>query len=302
MNLNQLEVLVAIVATGSLTEAGERIGLTQSAVSYSLSKLEAELGVQLLERGRLGIEITPIGEDVLIHARAILAQVEVIRQKTGRARGLAIGKLRFGCVPHVSPRLLTGILRSFQTDYPDIDIVVFEGKPIELISWLREGIVDVATVILPEQFPASTPLARDQVHVIVSARHRLAAQQRITLAQLDKESLIAPQEQYEMITALPQMQAVSLPRLRYAVSGYQTIFAMVRENMGISLMPGKVLTPDIDGIVGIPLSPTLSVDIHIAANMASPATDAFLACASRWSLEHGFLPTEMADLATDYTD
>lgn len=294
MNLNQLEVLVAIVDTGSLTEAGERIGLTQSAVSYSLSKLEAELGVQLLERGRLGIEITPIGEDVLIHARAILAQVEVIRQKTGRARGLAIGKLRFGCVPHVSPRLLTGILRSFQTDYPDIDIVVFEGKPIELMSWLREGIVDVATVVMPEQFAVSSPLARDQIHVIVSARHRLAAQKNVSLTQLAKEALIAPQEQYEMITGLPQMQAVSLPRLRYAVSGYQTIFSMVRENMGVSLMPGKLLTPDVDGVVGVPLSPELWVDIHVAANMASPATDAFLASARRWSQEHGFLPAELS--------
>jgi DNA-binding transcriptional LysR family regulator len=295
MNLNQLEVLVAIVDSVSLTEAGEQIGLTQSAVSYSLSKLEAELGVQLLERGRQGIEITPIGEDVLIHARAILAQVEVIRQKTGRARGLAIGKLRFGCVPHVSPRLLTGILRSFQTDYPDIDIVIFEGKPVELMSWLHEGMVDVATVILPERFPVSAPLARDQIHVILSARHRLATQSSISLAQLAKESLIAPQEQYEMITALPQMQSISLPRLRYAVSSYQTIFAMVRENMGISLLPGKLLSPDVDGVVGVPLTPELSVDIHIAANISSPATDAFLTSAQRWSTEHGFLPSEMAD-------
>jgi len=299
MNLNQLEVLVAIVDTGSLTEAGERIGLTQSAVSYSLSKLEAELGVQLLERGRLGIEITPIGEDVLLHARAILVQVEVIRQKTGRARGLAIGKLRFGCVSHVSPQLLTGILRSFQTDYPDIDIVIFEGKPVELMAWLREGIVDIATVLIPEHFPVSSPLARDQIHAMVSSRHRLAAQNSVSLAELARESLIAPQEQYEMITALPQMQSVSLPRLRYAVSGYQTIFAMVRENMGISLMPGKVLTPDVDDIVGVPLSPALSVDIHIAATISSPATEAFLSCARRWSREHGFLPAEMADAADE---
>lgn len=301
MNLNQLEVLVAIVDTGSLTEAGERIGLTQSAVSYSLSKLEAELGVQLLERGRLGISITPIGEDVLIHARAILAQIEVIRQKTGRARGLAIGKLRFGCVPYVSPHLLTGILRSFQTDYPDIDIVIFEGKPVELMTWLHDGIVDVATVVLPESFQVSTPLARDQVHVIVSVRHPFATQKSISLAQLANESLIAPQEQYDMITALPQMQPITLPRLRHAVSGYQTIFTMVRENMGISLMPGKLLTTDVDGVVGVPLSPALSINIHIAANISSPATDAFLAGARRWSQEHGFLPAETVDLPSEST-
>ncbi len=59
MNLNQLEVLVAIVDTGNLTSAGDVVGLTQSAVSYSLSRLEAELGVTLLERGRQGIANNP---------------------------------------------------------------------------------------------------------------------------------------------------------------------------------------------------------------------------------------------------
>jgi DNA-binding transcriptional LysR family regulator len=54
MNLAQLEVLVAILESGSLTEAAEVVGLKQSVVSYSLSKLEAELGVVLMERGRQG--------------------------------------------------------------------------------------------------------------------------------------------------------------------------------------------------------------------------------------------------------
>ncbi|MEO1165535.1 MAG: LysR family transcriptional regulator, partial [Chloroflexota bacterium] len=74
MNLGQLEVLVAIVDTGSLTEAADTVGLTQSAVSHSLSRLEAELGVTLLERGRQGASLTRIGEDVVEHARAILQQ------------------------------------------------------------------------------------------------------------------------------------------------------------------------------------------------------------------------------------
>ena len=84
MNLSQLEVLVAIVETGSLTEAAETVGLTQSAVSYSLKKLEAELSVTLLQRGRQGVTVTRIGEEVVPHARSIMGQVEIIRQKLAR--------------------------------------------------------------------------------------------------------------------------------------------------------------------------------------------------------------------------
>ncbi|NDJ51551.1 MAG: LysR family transcriptional regulator [Chloroflexi bacterium] len=108
MNLSQLEVLDAIVRTGSLTEASYDVGLTQSAVSYSLSRLETELGVKLLERGRQGVSLTRIGEEVLQHARIVLKQMEIIRQRTAQERGLAVGKLRFGCVPS-PPRTTAGL-------------------------------------------------------------------------------------------------------------------------------------------------------------------------------------------------
>jgi len=63
MNLGQLEVLVAIVNSGSLSESPEVVSLTQSAVSFSLSRLEAELGVTLLERGRQGVALGGISKE-----------------------------------------------------------------------------------------------------------------------------------------------------------------------------------------------------------------------------------------------
>ena len=292
MNLSQLEVLVAIVDAGSLTEAAEAVGLTQSAVSHSLNRLEAELGVTLLERGRQGISVSRIGQEVVNHARIILSQTEIIRQKTARARGVSVGKLRFGCVPHVSPRLLTGIIRDFQHRYPEIEIVLFEGKSPELMNWLQEGIIDAAMVLLPDHYPLSVPLARDEIKVILAESHPLATADKLTLAQLSDEPLIAPQDQYQLITSLPQLQHVSLPHLHYAVSAYHTIFGMVRENMGVSLLPGDLITPVVDGIVSVPLVPPLVVDVYLAASVRSPVTEAFLNNAHTWSQAAGFLPDD----------
>lgn len=143
MNLSQFEVFVAIVDTGSMKEAAEIVGLTQSAISYSLSRLESELGVTLLERSRQGVTVTNIGKEVLQHARNILTQTEVIRQKTNRERGFSVGKIRFGTVPNIAPRLLTGILRDFQHKYPNIELVLFEGNPHELLEWLETDVIDV---------------------------------------------------------------------------------------------------------------------------------------------------------------
>jgi len=61
--------------------------------------------------------LTRIGEEVLQQVRSILVQTEVIRQKAARERGLSVGKLCFGCVPHIPARMLTGILRDFQHQY-----------------------------------------------------------------------------------------------------------------------------------------------------------------------------------------
>src|SRR5712691_10765452 len=122
MNFSQLQCFVAIADTGSFTEAAYSIDLTQSAVSHALSSLERELGVTLLERNHTGVvALTSVGQKLLPHVRALLAQAETIRQEAKAARGLAKVKLRLGSIPPVSPRLFAGVLTHFQQQYPDID-------------------------------------------------------------------------------------------------------------------------------------------------------------------------------------
>lgn len=290
MNLSQLEVLVAIVETGSLTEAGEVVGLTQSAVSYSLSRLEAELGVTLLQRGRQGVAVTQIGEDVLHHARSILAQVDVIRQKAARERGLAVGKLRMGCVPSVDARLLTGIIRDFQVRYPDVEVVLFEGTPQELLDWLDTQVIDVATVMSHEAFPVAVPLVQNEIKIIVAEDHPLAAHSEAPFTALAHETLLVPRAEYDMIARFAGFENITLPRLRHEVSARSTIFAMVRENMGVSMAPEMLIDAQGEGIVALSFTPRLFLSVHLAASVHSPLTEAFLNSAHAWARGHGFLP------------
>src|SRR3989454_2495802 len=85
MNFSQLQSFVALAETGSFTEAAYNVDLTQSAVSHALAALESELGVTLLERNRTGVvAVTNVGQKIIPHVRAILAQAEAIEQE---ARG-----------------------------------------------------------------------------------------------------------------------------------------------------------------------------------------------------------------------
>ena len=293
MNLSQLEVFAAIVDHGSLTEAAEVVGLTQSAVSYSLSKLEAELGVVLLERSRQGIVVTRIGEEILGHARQILAQAEVIRQKTARERGMAVGRLRLGCVTQMAPQLLAGIIRDFQHHYPEIDVTVFEGNPYELLGWLENGTIDLSTIINPQGHRSSVTLAEDEIVVLASKKHPFASLSEVTLSMMSDQSLIGPRATFDFLAKLPGLSSTNLPRLRYDVSLYNTIHAMVRENMGISLSPAKLSEIQPDGIVALPLSPRIRIRVYLAASIDSPAAQAFMSTAQQWALEHGYLPQDV---------
>lgn len=288
MNLSQLQVLVAIVDTGSLTEAAEVVSLTQSAVSYSLSKLEAELGVTLLERGRSGITVTRIGEEVVQHARIVISQTEIIRQKTARERGISVGKIRFGSVARIPSRLLTGIIRNFQHQYPDIEIIFFEGTPNELTDWLEQGIIDVGTVIEPQRFTQAAPLMHDEIKAITSVNHELAKQDSVPIERFLHEPLVGPKAEFGLIHQFIKTPQFSHVQLRYEVTTQNTIFAMVRENMGVTLMP-QMLVEDIDGLKTLSFIPQLTISVYLAANTEQPATQAFLKSASQWSKAHGFL-------------
>ncbi len=279
---------MAIVDTGSLTGAGDVVGLTQSAVSYSLSRLEAELGVTLLERGRQGITVTRIGAEVVQHARAVLNQTEAIRQKAARERGLTIGKLRFGCVTTIPSRLLTGILHDFQQKFPDIDIVLFEGTPRELVDWLENGVIDIATVTRPEGFALSTPFVQAEIALVVPTKHRLAHESAVALESLANEVFIGPKAEYGLLNMLLAHTGIALPRLRHELSTPGTIFAMVREKMGVALLLKMLIDTDTPGIVALSLDPKRFVDIYLASNLKSPAAEAFLASCSTWAKAHGF--------------
>jgi len=289
MNLSQLEVLIAIVETGNFTDAAEFVGLTQSAVSYSLSKLEAELGVYLMERGRQGITLTPIGKEMVLHARRILNEIEIMRQKAARERGLTVGKLRFGCVPTIPSRLLTGILRDFSLKYPDIDLVLFEGTPPELVDWLSTGVIDVGTVATADGFLTTMPFVHDEIRLIVSTSHSLATLAQVSLEQLRHEPLIGPKIEYSIMSKLLRRQNLTIPRLRYEVSTQSTVFSMVRENLGVALVLKMALPSNMDSLVDLPLNPAAHVDIFLGTNSNSIAAREFMVRASNWAKEHRFL-------------
>jgi DNA-binding transcriptional LysR family regulator len=295
MNFSQLQSFVALADTGSFTEAAYAIDLTQSAVSHALAALESELGVTLLKRNRKGVvALTDAGQKIIPHVRALLAQVEAIEQEAKAAHGEAAGKLRLGSMLSiVSPALLARVLTCFRASYPDIEVVLFEGTMREVGEWIEKSIIDVGFVLFPAQGIEVTPITTDELCVLVPPGHRLHTKVAVTPRDLQEEGWIMEKNQ----CALQLMEAAVgpsrvRPQIRYQASDSATILAMIREGLGITLMPRMVLPKKLDGVVALPLDPPHQLQIGLAVRsqaMASPAAQLFVQTALIRVQESAFL-------------
>ena len=292
MNFSQLQSFVALADTSSFTEAAYAIDLTQSAVSHALAALENELGVTLLERNRKGVvALSQAGQKILPHARALLAQMEAIEQEAKAAQGLAMGKLRLGSILSIiSPDLLASLLTRFQQQYPEIEVVLFEGAMHEVGEWIENSIIDVGFVILPARGVESTPITIDEMCILMPPMHRLHAQMAVTPKELRDEGFIMEKNQCTL-TLMKRAgfeQNKIKPFIRYQASDSATIHAMVREGLGITLVPRMMLPKKLEGVVALPLDPPQQLQIGLAVRSHSSASSAaklFIQSALAWTQE-----------------
>ncbi|MEP6986141.1 MAG: LysR family transcriptional regulator [Chloroflexota bacterium] len=288
MNLSQLQSFVALADTGSFTEAAEVVSLSQSAVSHALAALENELGVTLIDRNRKGVvALTNVGEKIMPHARALLMQAETITQEAKAAQGLAMGKLRLGTIVSIiNPALLASLLTAFQTQYPDIEVVLFEGTMPEVGEWVHNNVVDVAFALLPACL-SSTLITTDELCVILPPSHRLHGQAAVTAAELAEEGFIMAKN--ECTSQLFKLAGLAVsksnPNIRYHATDSSTILAMVREGLGITLLPRNTLPKKLDGIIALPIDPPQPLQIGLVTKDqdTSPAAALFIQTALTWT-------------------
>lgn len=278
MNLTQVQVLLTLAETGSFTQAGDKIGMTQSAVSHALNNLETELGVQLLERSRGGVSLTPIGERLLPHALEIMQRVDAVYQEAAHSRGIMNGKLRIATFPSVSARLLPDILRRLNTLHPMLEVVLFDGSDEECVEWIEQGVVDVGFVTFAGAMEIIS-LMRDEMLAILPADHPKSNQNTITPAQLAESPFILSQAGCAYLIGKIYDEANQTFQTRFHVNDVFTIMAMVVEGLGVTIVPEMILPDRTDGMKVLHLSPRsyrhLSLGVRSLAQ-ATPAARAFI--------------------------
>ena len=167
MNLRQLRSIAEIMRQGSFAAAGDRIGLSHSAISVQMQQLENSLGLELFDRGSRPVTLTAEGIRIAQLAQEALDKVENIRLAAAGAQ--ALGPVSFGFIPTSVQNLLPRVLKELKREFPDLQVKVKSGLSGELAAALSRRELDYAllttpAVAIPEL--EITPIASEPFYVI----------------------------------------------------------------------------------------------------------------------------------------
>lgn len=277
MNLAQIRAFAGVAQTGSVSDAALELGRTQSAVSHALASLERELGARLITRDRAGCQLTELGARLLPDAAGMLRHADRIAETAAGQSGLRQGRLRAGVIPSAAGVLMP-LIAEFRRRYPGVSVTVFEGADQEVSDWIEHQTVDFGVVTWPRPDLETVPLAEDEMVAVLPSGHPMASRTEITVADLIGDPFLLSASGCEpAIRRIHDQQHVPLvPASR--VTDMATLLAMVREGLGVSIIPALSADTSPDGVITLPLRPRAPRRLLLGTKDAdaTPAIRAFL--------------------------
>jgi DNA-binding transcriptional LysR family regulator len=248
VRIEQLEYLAAVTQHGSLRRASERLHISQPALSEAVSKLERELGVQLLDRRRSGARISREGRDLLQHMVAVLEAVDRLRAAAGDHRA-DVRRVRVGTVNAATTTLLVPAVAQVQREQPEADIELLTLQQAEIDQGLLEGTLDLGLVnLLAGDDPPPDLVGTDLVHgrpvVVMPAEHPLAARTHVDVDELRAQPFVAMRAGYLMHRIAHRVFGAEMPTVCHLTDGAEMGKALVAEGMGVTLLPDYSVVGD----------------------------------------------------------
>jgi LysR family transcriptional regulator, hydrogen peroxide-inducible genes activator len=267
VNFRDLQYAVAVAEERHFGRAAERCHVSQPTLSGQVRKMEENLGITLFERTSRSVVTTPLGEEVLMHARRALAEAAQIEEIARAHRDPMAGPLRLGVIPTVSPYLMPLALGPLKQRYPELTPVLFEEVTEALLARLAAHEIDAAVIATTPNAPelAALPLFDEPFWVAYPEGHPLGALAEITEADLAAADLLlltdghCLRDQVLEVCARPRQGGGPNADRRFAdlrASSLETLLNMVAAGFGCTLVPALAVRGDelaSRGVVARPL-------------------------------------------------
>lgn len=266
MKIVQLEYFCAVCRYHSITQAAQKLYVTQPAISNAIRELEKEFSVSLFSRTKNHIVLTKEGEEFYQKASALLDNIHETTSKLYDL-GKQIIPVRIGIPPLLSTIFFPGMLTAFYRKYPDIPIELFEYGSVRAANLVLDDTLDLALVNLnfyETNKLDSCQLLSDRLMFCVSKDHPLAKEKNISIELLKDEPLIMYNtDSVQNRTLLSLFDGLKIkPHVILNASQLYTIQAFIRENLGGAILYSSLLK-NMHGIKGIPITPAITQEIGL---------------------------------------
>ena len=240
-DIDSLALFVKAAELRSLTRAAESSHMGLAAASRRISLLEHRLKAPLLERSSKGVELTPAGATLLVHAKAMLLQMNQMQADMDDHGAGRRGQLRIHANTSAMTEFVPDDLARYTRLNPDVRLIVEERWSAQIVAALLAGDADVGIVVEGvsteglEVFPYRT----DRLAVIVPQGHPLASNEAASFIDVLDYDLIALEGASSMMRLLSE-QAVHFEkglRLRVQVRGFEVVCRVVQSGLGVGLLP-----------------------------------------------------------------
>jgi LysR family transcriptional regulator for metE and metH len=248
LEIRDLRLMVAIAEEGSLTRAGERLFVTQPALSRHLKSLEARLAVQLFLRTKGRLQLTPAGELMLRHARELLdhaARVEEdVRASVRSERQL----LRVGTECYTAYHWLPAILGRYGSQHPGVEVEMAFDPARKPLKRLLAGALEVAVLSggWRKHGLSITPLFSDEFVAVVPPGHAWAGRAHVEPEDFagTRLLLVAPVQHSTVLRAFIEPAGVKVQKA-VDVQLVAALTGLVAGNYGVGVLPGWTVAPDL---------------------------------------------------------
>ena len=237
----QLECLVAVADHHSFRRAAATLGISQPALSAQVQAAEQLLGVQVFERDRRSVLVTPAGDEVIGRARVALDAIDAVNDAARRRGEPLVGPLRLGVIPTIAPYWLPALLPAVRKRFSRLELILREEQTARLLSQLGAGQIEVALLAIPVPGDVTTAPIAHESFLLAAPRNAAIAHRRGRLSErdLEDETVLLLEDGHclrdQALAVCERGGAVESMEVR--ATSLPTLVQMVAGGLGVTLLP-----------------------------------------------------------------
>ncbi len=250
LEVKHLRLVQAVHEERSITRAGNRLHLTQSAISHQLKEIEDRLGASLFQRMRHDMVLTPAGKRVLDSAALVLEELKRTEEAVAEMAGRQGGTVRLSTQCYTAYHWLPQLMKTFSAKHPHVSVHINVDATYRAVDALLEGTLDLALTNDKRSHERLrfVPVFGDELIAIMPANHPLAAREHLRPRDFQDQTLVLPsdlKDSYLNRIFLEPAEAAPAQSLKVPLT--EAIVEMVKGGMGIGVLARWTILPYLKG-------------------------------------------------------